>query len=488
MKNILLIAFCLLVSTVWAKEEKNKRIQYCTTLEEAMQQAAQKHKPIFFNCYAGWAAPSAWMDSVVLTNPDLVSFIQKHFVSLRIDMPKTQEGRKLAERYKIKFYAHYLILDEKGEIIHRISGGSKAPEFKEKLKLSLNPKTSLAGMNQRYEKGERSAKFLTAYAGVLKTADENKKFQEVADYYLKHIDSTDLYLPRSWEILWNKGKRYNSEWFRFIYNHRNELIKQNGEKVQTFIIQVLFHQIYPYMIFERVYDKDFISEVEQKVRDLNFNSLSWEQLLAMCNILHLRQEKKYGEMLDLWGKIVPNLPNETLKIKYDVTLGRLQDMSEAEKKQAIAYLEGRMKGMGQSLLAKYRHIVTELSDYQGILFETDGLQKALAKARKENKAVFVDCYTSWCGPCKMMSSKVFPDKQAGDFFNPRFISLKIDMEKGEGKELAQKGNISAFPTYLILNPQGEVVYTSRGYIPVEELIKRMNEGLEQWKNNIKTGK
>ena len=73
-------------------------------------------------------------------------------------------------------------------------------------------------------------------------------------------------------------------------------------------------------------------------------------------------------------------------------------------------------------------------------------------------------------------------------FNPRFISLKIDMEKGEGKELAQKWNISAFPTYLILNPQGEVVYTSRGYIPVEELIKRMNEGLEQWKNNIKTGK
>ena len=58
MKNIFLIVFCLLVSTVWAKEEKNKRIQYCTTLEEAMQQAARKHKPIFFNCYAGWAGRS----------------------------------------------------------------------------------------------------------------------------------------------------------------------------------------------------------------------------------------------------------------------------------------------------------------------------------------------------------------------------------------------------------------------------------------------
>ena len=156
--------------------------------------------------------------------------------------------------------------------------------------------------------------------------------------------------------------------------------------------------------------------------------------------------------------------------------------------QAIAYLKERMAGMTGSTLERYRQIVTELSDYQGIRFETGGLQEALAKARKENKAVFVDCYTSWCGPCKMMSSKVFPDKQAGDFFNPRFISLKIDMEKDEGKELAQKWNIRVFPTYLILDPQGEIVYTSQGYIPAEELIRRMNEGLEQWKNNIKTGK
>ena len=65
MKNILLIAFCLLVSTVWAKEEKNKRIQYCTTLEEAMQQAAQKHKPIFFQllCRMGCPPRPGWIRS-----------------------------------------------------------------------------------------------------------------------------------------------------------------------------------------------------------------------------------------------------------------------------------------------------------------------------------------------------------------------------------------------------------------------------------------
>lgn len=144
----------------------------------------------------------------------------------------------------------------------------------------------------------------------MKTADENEKFQEVADYYLEHIDSAGLYLPQSWEILWNKGKRYDSEWFRFIYDHRNELVEKNGEKVLNFIVQVLFHQVYPYMMFEKVYDMDFISEIEQKAGHLEFTSLNRDQLLDMCKILHFRQQKKYSAMLDLWGKMVPNLPNE----------------------------------------------------------------------------------------------------------------------------------------------------------------------------------
>ena len=96
-----------------------------------------------------------------------------------------------------------------------------------------------------------------------------------------------------------------------------------------------------------------------------------------------------------------------------------------------------------------------------INFREGSFAEALEAAKSENKLVYIDCYTSWCGPCKMMSSKVFPDKQAGDFFNPRFISLKIDMDKDEGKELAQKWNIRVFPTYLILDPQGEIVYTSQ---------------------------
>lgn len=486
MKNIIVILFFLLVSTAWAREEKDEKIQYCTTLEEAMRQAAKDNKPIFFNCYARWSGGSVLMDSVVLTDPKLVKFIRKNFVSLRVDMVRTEEGRRLAGQYGVKFFAHFLILDKEGKVQHRIVGGSKAPEFEKELKRGLNPKTSLAGMNQRYEQGERSSKFLAAYARTLNVADENEKYREVTDYYFKNVDTADMYLPQTWEMLKKRGSKYDSEWFDFVYEHKDRLMKENGrEEVTEFIVQSIFHKIYPYMNLDELYDETVISDVEQKISVLDTSLTSRRQVYDMCQILQLRQEKKYSEMLDIWVEMIPGLPNDYLKIVLDKTLGRLQDMGEVEKERAVDYLNERMRGMAAgNTLEQYKQIVRELDNYQGIRFEHGSLQEALEKARKEEKAVFVDCFTSWCGPCKMMSDKVFPDKQVGDYFNPRFVSIKIDMEKGEGKELAREWKVNAFPTYLILNARGEVVYTSRGYIPVEELIKRMAEGLEKWENSL----
>ena len=58
------------------------------------------------------------------------------------------------------------------------------------------------------------------------------------------------------------------------------------------------------------------------------------------------------------------------------------------------------------------------------------------------------------------------------------------MEKGEGIELEKRWNVTSFPTFLVLNAQGEVVYTSIGAMPAEMFIKQMEEGLIQWKNSI----
>ncbi|UKB82663.1 thioredoxin family protein [Chryseobacterium sp. MEBOG06] len=108
---------------------------------------------------------------------------------------------------------------------------------------------------------------------------------------------------------------------------------------------------------------------------------------------------------------------------------------------------------------------------QGIKFEDSNFAAIVAKAKKENKLIFVDAYASWCGPCKLMVKNVFPLKAVGDYYNSHFINAKIDMEKGEGIELAKKYNVKAFPTYLFINGKGEAVHRTLGYVEENDFIQ-----------------
>lgn len=108
---------------------------------------------------------------------------------------------------------------------------------------------------------------------------------------------------------------------------------------------------------------------------------------------------------------------------------------------------------------------------QGIEFEHGTFAEAIAKAKKENKMVFMDCYTTWCGPCKMLSKNIFPQKEVGDYFNEHFVSVKMDMEKGEGIELKNKYEIRAYPTLLFIDVTEKVVHTKVGGGDAEGLIE-----------------
>ena len=96
---------------------------------------------------------------------------------------------------------------------------------------------------------------------------------------------------------------------------------------------------------------------------------------------------------------------------------------------------------------------------QGIAFEPAGttLEQASVKAKAEKKLIFLDCFTTWCGPCKMMANTVFPQEQVGAYMNPRFVCLKIDMESTYGAPLAKKLQIQAYPTFVIFNADAKEI-------------------------------
>lgn len=108
---------------------------------------------------------------------------------------------------------------------------------------------------------------------------------------------------------------------------------------------------------------------------------------------------------------------------------------------------------------------------QGIEFMYD-LDQAIAKAQQENKLVFVDFYTSWCGPCKVLDKTVFPVEKVGEFFNANFVSCKIQCDDGGiGVELGKKYDVIAYPTLMFLDGEGEMVHVQAGASSADALIE-----------------
>jgi thioredoxin 1 len=108
----------------------------------------------------------------------------------------------------------------------------------------------------------------------------------------------------------------------------------------------------------------------------------------------------------------------------------------------------------------------------GIIFQQDAWGKVIQKAKAENKLIFMDAYTTWCGPCKAMQAKVFPDKKLGSFFNDNFVNVKVDMEAGEGLALGIKYPVKGYPTLFFIDPKsGKIVNQALGYKTPEQLLQ-----------------
>ena len=107
----------------------------------------------------------------------------------------------------------------------------------------------------------------------------------------------------------------------------------------------------------------------------------------------------------------------------------------------------------------------------GMKFEESDFKTVLAKAKKENKLIFLDAYAAWCGPCKLMVKNIFPLQTVGDYYNANFVNVKIDMEKGEGIELAKKFKVQGYPTYLFIDGDGNEVHRTMGYVKEEDFIQ-----------------
>lgn len=100
---------------------------------------------------------------------------------------------------------------------------------------------------------------------------------------------------------------------------------------------------------------------------------------------------------------------------------------------------------------------------------------AAKAAQAENKLVLIDFYTTWCGPCKLLDKETWSDAAVGKLVDEKAVSLKLDAEK-EGAALAKKYGVEAYPTVLLVKPDGTELDRLVGFMPPADFIPAFTEG------------
>ncbi len=450
------------------------KMNYVYTMEDALREAHRQNKPIFFNCFADWAVPCHVMNKEVFSNQEFCDYMNKNFVNLFMDMTK-KEARGLAKKYNVLAFAHYLVLDKEGNILMRIVGGKRVDEFKECVALALSPKTSLAGTEAVYKSGKYKKKDLYNYSRALRLANENERFREIAKEYVGMLSQKERFKAQNWDAFTSQITSRDSEYYKFLVANKAKFEKQNGaKKVNSFLETCFFPELYQYASGSKPYDATHLLDTYKEMLGVGLPDTC--STLVIYQIAKLRGEERYDELYAFMNKEGDKLGRMKYQIEMTFDFPNLNEDQKtalsnyfmASAKDLPSHLKSRMESKAQLLIAK---------SGEGIAFEGLKFEEALAKAKAENKLVFMDCYTSWCGPCRMMDKDVFPLAEAGAYFNPNFVCIKKDMENGEGPELAKRYKVSAFPTMLILNPEGEVLHTILGARDVNRLIEEAQKGV-----------
>jgi len=100
---------------------------------------------------------------------------------------------------------------------------------------------------------------------------------------------------------------------------------------------------------------------------------------------------------------------------------------------------------------------------------------ASKQAAQTGKIVLVDFYTTWCGPCKLLDKTTWTDTAVIQLLEQKTVALRIDAEKEAA--LAQRYKIQAYPSVLLIKPDGTEIDRLVGYKEPQAFIEDFNAAL-----------
>lgn len=452
------------------------------SLKEALEQAKAQGKMVFVDCYTTWCGPCKMMAEQVFPQKEAGDFFNTHFVNVKFDMEKG-EGKELSTRFKIRAYPTFLLLEPDGTERYRIVGGGELEEFIERVSRGLQEKNSLPVLDKEYTTGKMSKRRMLDLVMTLQDAYDADRLKVVADELVKRLTFNEKVSTPYWVIYEdNSLSPLTSDNFSFLLKNKAAFEKNVGEmKVNQKIASAYSGMLYGYVAgFAKKEDVARLDVMKQQLDEYDLPDKTYLQ--TKLALAYARCNEDIDRMISILEKEICNLPQGELWtlatsldfIKKNGNKAQWGQVATLGDQFVEAAKEEDLKGYLRSYFSSFKKLASI-----GVYWEDLTLEQALKKAESGKRMVFVDCYTTWCGPCKYMTSNVFPQEVVGDYFNSNFVCLKIDMEKGEGPELVKRYGIRAFPTFLILRPDGSVYHKLLGSGEADAFLKRVQEGMKE---------
>lgn len=233
MKKLMVLAVSLLVVGAACAQKTGIQFNKDAKWADVLAKAQKEDKLIFMDAFATWCGPCKMMDKDVFTQSEIGDFFNKNFINVKFDMEKG-EGLNLAQQYAVMAYPTFLFIDGSGKVMHRVVGYFEPDALLEVGNIALDPANRLAGLEARFDAGERDPQFVTELLAVFENA-MHPRAEEVVNIYL--TAQSDWSTPENMDMIVNNLKSTNSKLFDYVVKNHNEFEDTYGKYQMIGLLQ-----------------------------------------------------------------------------------------------------------------------------------------------------------------------------------------------------------------------------------------------------------
>ena len=112
-----------------------------------------------------------------------------------------------------------------------------------------------------------------------------------------------------------------------------------------------------------------------------------------------------------------------------------------------------------------------------IRFDESGLESVIQRAKVEKKPIFYMAYADWCPHCKNIKATTLRDPEVVSFMNTNYVFAGLNFEKPGSEDFKTKYNVKTFPTFLVLDENGQELARFTGELKKDKFLSEVKLAL-----------